>query len=68
MLGIPGARDATIEEDFDRLGSRLAEEADLGFEEICGRATRSLEEVFGYAIARGVPAERRLEQLAQGLR
>jgi hypothetical protein len=60
---IPDARDATIEEDFDRLASRLAEEAELEFEEICRRANHRLEEVFGYAIDQGGPVELRLEQL-----
>lgn len=66
--GIPGAHDDAIEEDFERLTSRLAEDADLEFEEICMRANRRLEEVFGYAIAQGVPAKLRLEQLGERLR
>jgi hypothetical protein len=62
----PGAHDV-IEEEFDRLASRLAEEADLEFEEICRRANQRLEEVFGYAVAQGVPMELRLEQLGERL-
>ena len=63
---IPGAYDA-IEEEFDRLASRLADDAEMELEEICGRANQRLEEVFGYAVAQGVPVELRLEQLGERL-
>ena len=64
---IPGAYDATLEEEFDRVASRLSEQADLQLEGMCRRATVRLEEVLGNAVAKGVPVVLRLEQLGERL-
>ena len=53
---IPGAGDATLEEELERLASRPAEQADL-----------QLEEILGNAVAKGEPVELRLEQLGERL-
>ncbi|HET7272133.1 MAG TPA: hypothetical protein VFI90_13730 [Rubrobacter sp.] len=64
--GVPVVHDA-IEEEFDRLASRLAEDVDLELEGIYRRADQRLVEIFGYAVAQGAPAELRLEHLNEGL-
>jgi len=63
----PGAYDAAAEEELTRLASRLSDDADLELEDVYRRANQRLEEDFGYAVAQGVPAELRLEQLGDDL-
>ena len=64
--GVPVVYDA-IEEEFDRLASRLAEDVDLKLEDIYRRADQRLEEVFAHAVGQGVPVELRLELLNEVL-
>lgn len=58
--GISGAHDAA--QEAHRLASRLTDVTELEHEDICNRANRRPEEVFGYALAQSVPEELRLEQ------